>query len=366
MRNEVAGIVEAIAAAPTWDARVALIRRIPEAFGTADRPVLYSSVAGAVFVPRLTPDFAFIHWRDEYELEPFREIYEEANRLTSRFRNVDVASLATTIAALPETLKVFRTILGFTPQEFAAASGMVAEVVDTAAISTSRVKAIEAGRRLHPGEDSACAELIDRAMTHRLFLASSEELRPRIDKPDTGMGWDSVRAAVDDGVPYPVLLHQRLYGGAFRTLLDATSTQRGDILEDAVEGVLRAHRVPYVRTGPANQEEIARRFQITVRPAPDFVMFDGTETLRAILECKVANDGGTARDKAARYGALRIESQRLGGVPVFAVLSGLGWRRTGDALGPVVEATDGRVFTLATLNEITTVQPMPGLVRLSE
>ena len=251
MRDDVAGIVKAIAAAPTWDARVALIRRIPEAFGTADRPALYSSVAGAVFVPRLTPDFAFIHWRDEYELEPFREAYEEANRLTSRFRNVDVASLAATIAAVPETLKVFRTILGFTPQEFAAAAGMVAEVVDAAAISSSRVKAIEAGRRPQRGEASACAQLIDRAMTHRLPAASSKAGRPKTDKPDTGMGWDSVRAAVDDGVPYPVLLHQRLYGGAFRTLLDATSTQRGDILEDAVERVLSDHHVPYVRDRPS-------------------------------------------------------------------------------------------------------------------
>ncbi len=34
-----------------------------------------------------------------------------------------------------------------------------------------------------------------------------------------------------------------------------------------------------------------------------------------------------------------------------------------DALGPVVRDTDGRVFTLATLAELLTVEPFPALVR---
>ena len=93
------------------------------------------------------------------------------------------------------------------------------------------------------------------------------------------------------------------------------------------------------------------------------MIFNGSDTLLALLECKVANDGGTARDKAARYASLRGEANRLGGIPLFAMLAGLGWRRTADALGPVVRDTDGRVFTLPTLAEILTVQPFPRLVR---
>ena len=81
--------------------------------------------------------------------------------------------------------------------------------------------------------------------------------------------------------------------------------------------------------------------------------------LRALLECKGANDGGTARDKAARFRALRTEAMRLGGVPLFAVLAGLGWTRTTDALGPVVRDTDGRTFTIPTLQQMLTVQPFP-------
>ncbi len=122
-------------------------------------------------------------------------------------------------------------------------------------------------------------------------------------------------------------------------------------------------QVTFVRTGPSTQKLISSRFGLTVRPAPDFVIHDHGGSIRAILECKQANDGGTARDKAARYGTLRGEAARLGGLPVFAVLAGLGWRRTADTLGPVVRDTDGRVFTMETLPEMMGVDPLSNLGR---
>ncbi|HVL28487.1 MAG TPA: hypothetical protein VM390_10095 [Acidimicrobiales bacterium] len=96
-------------------------------------------------------------------------------------------------------------------------------------------------------------------------------------------------------------------------------------------------------------------------PAPDFVVYDESGSLRAMLECKGANDGGTARDKALRFSTLRQESIRLNGTPLFAVLGGLGWSRVNDTLGPVVRDCDGRVFTLGNLHEMVTVQPFPQL-----
>ncbi|HKB30700.1 MAG TPA: hypothetical protein VKD26_07665 [Streptosporangiaceae bacterium] len=133
------------------------------------------------------------------------------------------------------------------------------------------------------------------------------------------------------------------------------------MLEDAVQALLVGAGVPFIRTGSANQAEIAERFNITVQPAPDFVFYDSSDSLRGMLESKAANDGGTARDKAARFGVLRAEANRLGGIPIFAMLSGLGWTRTADALGPVVQECDGRVFTPATISEMLTVDPMPSL-----
>ena len=166
-------------------------------------------------------------------------------------------------------------------------------------------------------------------------------------------------------MPFSLFLHQRHYGGAFRQILDATSTKRGDLVEDAVETIFRQNGVPYIRTGSANQAEIATRFEVRVTPTPDFVVFDNSGTLRAMLECKVTNNGGTARDKALRFAKLRGESNRLGGTPLVAVLGGIGWARVNDALGPVVRDTDGRVFTLSTLSSMLEVAPFPSLIGLA-
>ena len=179
-----------------------------------------------------------------------------------------------------------------------------------------------------------CAAVIDQTMRKTLFGTSpSSEIRLKTDKPDTIDGWASVQKYAAGGVPLALFLHQRQYGGAFRQLLDATSSKRGDVIDDAVQELLENLQIPFVRTGSHNQEEIATRFGLTVKPAPDFVMFDAKGVLRAILECKGANDGGTARDKAARL------------------------------LGPVIRDTDGRTFTIPTLPQMATVQPLPTLAQ---
>ena len=49
-------------------------------------------------------------------------------------------------------------------------------------------------------------------------------------------------------------------------------------------------------------------------------------------------------------------------MPLIAVLSGIGWTRINDALGPVVRDTDGRVFTLSTLTSMLEVAPFPSLL----
>lgn len=73
---------------------------------------------------------------------------------------------------------------------------------------------------------------------------------------------------------------------------------------------------------------------------------------------------GEARVKAPRFERLRDEAIRLGGIPLLAALAGLGWTRVNDTLGPVVRDTDGRVFTLANLDEMLEVAPFPQLLDL--
>lgn len=365
MQDDVDALVSDVAEAADWNARVALIRKVPEEFGKAFHGKVYAKIARTVYVPNLAPSFAYVHWRDEYELASVEEAYQGAHELTAGFSLTDVETLVRTICSQPKALLVFRLLLGFTAQEFATATQIVAERYDLKGLSAGRVKSLELGSPCKEATARACALVIDEGIRGELFASPpTATVRLKIWKPDTVEGWVTVQRYAREGVPLAVLLHQRLYGGAFRQLLDATSTQRGDILEDAVEELFQVNGVRFIRTGSHNQEEIGRRFGLTVKPAPDFVVFDGTDTLRAFLECKVANDGGTARDKAARYANLRVEANRLGGTPLFAVLAGIGWRRTTDALGPVVRDTDGRVFTIPTLKDMMSVQPFPGLLQV--
>jgi hypothetical protein len=347
----------------TWDERVEEIRRIPEKFGTSQHQSVYAAVAEAIYAPHLAANFAHVLWTEKYEPPRFEAAYRHADRLTEGFTRVTPSELASTLREAPTTLLVFRTIIGYRQKELAVAATEVAKEIGTQATGDARVNSIEGGSV--PSSDTArtFAETIHRLINGTMWEAPTGDLRSKLDKPDTGGGWSSVQKFAKEGVPYHAFLHQRHYGGAFRTLLDATSAARGEaLLEEPVETLLTENDVPHIKTGSHDQAEIASRFNITVKPAPDFVIFEDVRTVRALIECKQANDGGTARDKASRFGRLAQESNRLGGVPLVAVLDGLGWQRTNDALGPVIRDTAGRVFSIETLPEMLTVQPFPGLI----
>lgn len=356
--------VAAVAAADTWDKRVNEIRRIPERHGTQEHQRIYADIARALYVPHLTPDFAYVHDAPFYDDSYFDEVYTATVAATDGFTKVSADELRGVLLADARTLLVLRTITGLVRNEFAEAAAIIAARLDmpAAAIAGGKVDSAErSGTPLTAEQAAVVAATIDALVRRELFAEPPRGLHSKQDKFDTRDGWASVRGLATDGVPYQRLLHQRHYGGMFRQVLDATSTLRGDLLEDANEALLRDAGVPYIRTGSHNQGDIEARFQLTVRPAPDFVVFDKSNSLKAVIECKGANDGGTARDKAARFQRLRAEGTRLGGVPVFALLSGIGWNRVNDTLGPVLRDTDGRVFTLETLPEMLDVSPFPTL-----
>ena len=360
--------VERIVTASTWDQRVAQIRLVEKNHGTGQHAEIFADVAREAYVPHLAPDFAYINEAPFYDRPYFTEVYNAASTATNDFVNVGEADLARALVDDPRTLLVFRTMLGLTHAEFAHCTTLTAEPAGLKAVSASKVKSMEQkGSRTDDAVAKVVAMTLSQAMTGALFGDPGiPELRVKQQKLDTEQGWESVRAVARDGVRYSDFLHQRHYGGAFRQVLDATSTKRGDLLEDTVEQLFKDHRVPYIRTGAHNQGDIEARFELRVQPAPDFVVFDSSGTLRAMLECKLVNDGGTARDKALRFERLRQESVRLGGVPLLAVLAGLGWARVNDTLGPVVRDTEGRVFTLSTLPHMLEVSPFPTLVGTAE
>ncbi|WP_146340448.1 helix-turn-helix transcriptional regulator [Nesterenkonia sp. NBAIMH1] len=353
--------VEAVVAAQTYDARVAEIRKIPGKHGTDTLPEIYSAIARELYVPHLPPDFAYIHPVEFYDLPHFRTAYTAAADITQGFQKVDASTVAQCLITAPQSLLAFRAILGLTPDELGHATGLIDS---ENAISKGRLDNMERkGTKPTPERADLLAQTICRIVEGTLFGEPDAEVVVKQQfKADTKHGWASVREFHSQGVNYATFLQQRHYGGAFRQILDATSTKRGNLYEDAVESLFQEHQIPYIRTGAHNQADIAKRFELTIAPAPDFVVFDqGSDTLMAMLECKTANDGGTARDKAMRFNGLKSESSRLGGIPVMAVLGGAGWHRTNDTLGPVLANTDGRVFTLNTLDEMLEVSPISKL-----
>lgn len=361
--TELEETVARIAEAETWDERVARVRQIPQRHGTDEHPAIYAQAARLVYVPHLAPDYAYVHSTAFYEIVHFEDAYRQADDATAGFTLVDVTTLASAIRDKPMVLLPLRVITGLGRNEFAASTALVAPTLDLQPLTANKVDSMErSGTSTTEAQARVAAETIVRIMDGTLFGEPVGDLRSKQNKPDTEAGWTSVQQFAAGGVPYSMFLHQRHYGGAFRQVLDATSEQRGNLIEDAVEDLFTTAGISFIRTGSHNQAEIADRFEVTIKPAPDFVVYDSAGVLRAMLECKGANDGGTARDKALRFERLRDESLRLGGIPLIAVLSGLGWARVNDTLGPVVRDTDGRVFTLATLPEMLTLSPFPSLL----
>jgi len=354
-----------IAEANSWDQRIAQIRLIPLKHGINEHQKIYGEIARLLYVPHLAADFAYIHEDHFYGRDYFEQVYADAYEATEGFTKVTETDLISVIEDNPRTLLVFRTITGLTKGEFAHATIMAGKPIGLTPLKQTKVDSMERnGTATSYEQAKVAAKTISQVIDGAFFGVPPGDLISKQAKPDTENSWSSVGLFASSGVPFSLFLHQRHYGGAFRQILDATSKKRGDLIEDAVEALLKENGVPYIRTGSANQGEIATRFEVRVTPAPDFVMFDNSDTLRAILECKGTNDGGTARDKASRFAKLRAESNRLGGIPLIAVLGGIGWARVNDALGPVIRDTDGRVFTLSTLSAMLEVAPFPSLVGL--
>lgn len=355
--------IETIARAASFNQRIAEIGRIPHIHGTDEHPSIYAALAKRLYVPHLAPDFAYIHESDFYGKDYFVEVYRATGEATAGFTRVSEDELISVIANNPRTLLVFRTIMGLTKEEFAHATSLAGLPDNLEPLSAGKIDSMErSGTRTSTNQAYVAAKTLCQIIDGTLFGVPPGDLRSKQAKPDTEEGWQSVRSFAAQGVPFSLFLHQRHYGGAFRQLLDATSSKRGNLIEEAVEALFQQHGIPYVRTGSNNQGDIEQRFNIRVTPAPDFVVYDQYNMLRAMLECKGTNNGGTARDKAPRFSRLREESIRLGGIPLIAVLGGMGWARVNDTLGPVLRDTQGRVFTLATLPEMLQIAPFPSLM----
>jgi len=107
-------------------------------------------------------------------------------------------------------------------------------------LSAGKVDSMERkGTAITEEQAHVVANALAQVMNGTLFGDPGDGLKSKQDKLDTSNGWESVRAFATSGVPFSLFLHQRHYGGAFRQVLDATSTQRGNLIEDAVETLFK-------------------------------------------------------------------------------------------------------------------------------
>jgi hypothetical protein len=237
--------------------------------------------------------------------------YEALKRATSGFTNIEPATIFDVASESPISVIVLRTILGFTPSEWA----YIATQRTGVEISQGFARSLDRKIRMAPLKPPTKAKvtvarvkaLIDAAC--QLLAEGAPQVEAdkihRLDKADTQMGLDTLRTMADMGLPYAMLLYERFLGRPFAGHRDSVSELVRDSLESAIEDVLSNAGIGYRKTKRA--ERIPGLDQ-----APDFII-PSEFNPQVIIEAKITEDDGKARDKVARVqhlGELSITGPR--------------------------------------------------------
>ena len=280
----------------------------------------------------------------------FEKGYQALKSSTDAFVNVTPATVEAAIEMAPIALIVFRAILGFTPPEWAYVTTEMTGV----AVDQGTARSIDRNMRVQPLTprplgttltDQRIRVMIDAGVRTLLAGVNTEvpTVLHRLDKADTKEGIKSLQPVADLGVPYPVLLYERFLGRPFASHRDSVSEFVGEVVEGAIKDVLTAAKVSFRETKRA--ERIAGFDQ-----APDFIIPDEFNPA-ALIEAKLTEDDGTARDKVARVQRLRtLRDQASQSYDVIACIAGRGFKVRREDMRRLLQATDGKVFTLSTMH----------------
>lgn len=288
------------------------------------------------------------------EYQTFQAGYEVLKRATQGFAHMNPAAVLDAVREAPIVFVVLRSMLGFTPSEWADAaterSGVpidqgTARTLDRSVrltpLTPMRARAELMANRIRALVETACAMLSEGADPE-----TDRGLRiHRLDKVDTSAGLNSIRHIAELGVPYPVLLYERFLGRPFAGHRDSVSEHVGAIVEDAVEAVLSNAGISARKTKRA--ERIPGFDQ-----APDFIVPDEFNPA-VVIEAKLTEDDGTARDKVARVQRLRTLRDENGlDYDVVACIAGRGFKVRRNDMRRLLVATEGKVFTLASMDQL--------------
>ncbi len=285
----------------------------------------------------------------------FESGYEALKKSTRQFAAVTPETLLAATFEVPIAFIVLRTILGFTPPEWAyvatqrtgveVTQGFIRNLDRTVRLQPLRPLPTRGVgvRRLNALIDAAAqllsegAPALDASKIHRL------------DKADTKSGLESLRAIAELGAPYAMLLYERFLGRPFAGHRDSISELIGDSMENAIETVLSAAGVSYRKTKRA--ERLPGFDQ-----APDFVV-PSEFNPQVVIEAKITEDDGTARDKTTRVqhlGELSIAGEPTN-QPKYEVVACIGGRGFGvrrEDMKKLLYATRGKVFTVKTMDRL--------------
>lgn len=279
----------------------------------------------------------------------FVSAYEVLYSRTSAFEQFTPDNLLLAITEDPLVLVVLRTILGVSPPEL----GQLIKELTDANISQGAMRQLDKrareGKSLLTSVSRGRIVSILAAMVQLLsqnISSVGEAAIHRLDKIDTRLGLRSIQQLASSGVPYSSLLYERFLGRPFATHRDTVSELVGQLIEHAVETLLNDAKILYYKTG------VAEKFE-DMDQAPDFFIPDQLHPA-VIIEAKLAEDDGTARDKVTRIqhlGELRDERLRKGDTAyeLVACLDGRGFGIRREDIRKLLLATKGKLFTLQTM-----------------
>jgi len=289
------------------------------------------------------------------EYPVFERGYEALKAATKAFSQFEVATIFSVALSEPISIVVLRAMLGFTPPEW----GYVTTQRTGVNVSQGFVRSLDRKVRMAPGKPMkasglkeqrlrALVETACHLLTEGVPKVEGDQLY-RLDKADTKRGIESINSLAGMGVPYAMLLYERFLGRPFAGHRDSVSDLVGDNLESAIEDVLTNAGISYRKTKRA--ERIAGFDQ-----APDFII-PSEFNPQIIIEAKITEDDGTARDKVTRIqhlGELSIAG-RTPTNPKYEVIACIGGRGFGvrrEDMKKMILATRGKIFTAKTLDRL--------------
>ena len=282
----------------------------------------------------------------------FEAGYEALKKATSGFAVLPRSDVLKTVLEVPIA---FVVLLGFTPPEWAYVTTQrhCAELNQGFARTLDRKVRVspfsplrpspETTRRIQAMVGTACDLLEEgcpEVQAHQIH---------RLQKADTVGGLTAVRNMAAIGAPYAMLLYERFLGRPFAGHRDSVSELVGDGLENAIEEQLALAGISFRKTRRA--ERLADFDQ-----APDF-MVPSEFNPKVVIEAKLTEDDGTARDKVTRI--QHLHSLSMSGQPtgqpkfeVIACIAGRGFGIRREDMRKLLLATRGKVFTPKTLDRL--------------